>query len=268
MEKPREPSTSIETHVSEARALVEKAQDQSIILRILGGLAVRMHSQQFLNLYQSLGRTTETADIDAITYSKYQDKLESFFKHIDFNPEPDARRTPVIWGSRQIYVEPRGRFHVDVFFDKLEMSHTIDFRHRLEVDLPTVPIADILLGKMQIHEVNEKDIKDTIILIRAHQLGDSDEECINEKYVAKLLSEDWGFYYTVTKNLEKTKLMLQDYKIDKSDKDDVETKIARLLSRIESEPKTNRFKLRARIGEKKKWYNVVDETFKENQQWR
>jgi len=255
-----------EYFLNEARGLAEKANENGIVLRVLGALAVRIHSPEYASLHQNLGRlggNTEFTDIDVMTYGEFQDKLEPFFKSVGFNPEPRVRRTPSIWAYRQMYLEPKGQFHVDVFFDKLEMSHTIDFRGRLEVDYPTISLADILLEKMQIHRINEKDVKDSIVLIRAHSLGDTDKESVNEAYIAKLLSGDWGFYHTVTNNLNKTKLLLQDYEIPPNDKEDVVSKIDRLLTRIENEPKSSKFKMRARIGEKKKWYNDVDETIRE-----
>jgi hypothetical protein len=257
---------SSEYFLNEARRVVDRGKAEGITLRILGALAVRIHSPEFAELHQSLGRLgagTEFTDIDLMTYGKTRDKLEPFFKRTGFNPEPRVRRTPAIWAYRQMYVEPKGQFHVDLFFDKLEMSHTIDFRNRLEVDYPTISLADIVLEKMQIHHINEKDIKDTIVLIRAHECGDSDNECINEPYISSLLSEDWGFWYTVTNNLKKTKLFLQDYPIDQTHKDDVSKKIDRLLTKIDEAPKTTKWKLRARVGEKKKWYNDVDETIRE-----
>ena len=248
--------------------MVEKAQSEGISLRILGGLAVRLHCSEFLSLLQNLGRATQFADMDVITLAESQKRLEPFFKQNGFNPEPKMRRTPAIWAYRHVYLRPDGKSSVDVFFDKLEMSHTIDLRQRLAVDSPTIPLADLLLAKLQIHEINEKDVKDAIVLIRAHEIADNDQESINEKYIAQLMSQDWGFYHTVTTNLRKTKLLLQDYKIDQNDKNDVLSKIDRLLSRIESEPKTSMFRLRARIGEKKKWYNEVDETVREVLEWR
>lgn len=258
-------SISSDYFVGEARRLAEKANEAGITLRILGALAVRIHSPEFAGLHQSLGRlsgATEFTDIDVMTYGEFQDKLEPFFKSVGFNPEPRIRRTPSIWAYRQMYLEPKGQFHVDVFFDKLEMSHTIDFRGRLEVDYPTISLADILLEKMQIHHINEKDVKDSIVLMRAHDLGETDKESINQIYVAKLLAADWGFYHTVSNNLTKTKLLLQDYDVPQVDQEDVISKIDRLLTRIESEPKTSKFKMRARIGEKKKWYTDVDETIR------
>ena len=220
---------------------------------------------QNLWVYTALGRlggATEFTDIDVITYGDTRDKLEPFFRSMAYGPEPRVRRTPAIWAYRQMYIEPKRQFHVDVFFDTLEMSHTIDFRTRLEIDYPTISLADLLLEKMQIHHINEKDIKDTIVLIRAHPIGDADRECINQSYIARLLSNDWGFYHTVSLNLNKTKLLLSDYTISEEDKVDVTAKIDRLINRIEKEPKSMRFNMRARMGEKKKWYNDVDETIR------
>lgn len=268
MDKPEDSPASSQDPLSDIRTLVEKAQNESIILRILGGLAIRIHSLEFLSLHRDLGRETKLADVDLITYGDKRNRLEPFFKANGYNPDPSIRRTPAIWAYRQMYVAPNNQFTLDILFDKLEMSHTLDLRQRLEVDSPTISLADLLLAKMQIHKINEKDIKDTIVLIRAHQLADSDNNCVNELYIARLMSKDWGFYYTVTNNLKKTKLLLQDYNIDQTDKTDVVSKIDQLLARIESEPKTSGFKLRARIGEKKKWYNEVDETIREVKEWQ
>jgi hypothetical protein len=257
---------SSEYFLKEARRLVDESTAHGIVLRLLGALAVRTHSPEFANLHQSLGRLSgqnEFTDIDVMGYGKQSDKLEPFFKTIGFNAEPRIRRTPAIWAYRQMYLEPKGQFHVDVFFDALEMSHTIDFRKRLEVDYPTISLADILLEKMQIHHINEKDIKDSIVLLRAHEIGDHDKETVNENYIAQMLRDDWGFFHTVNLNLEKTKRLLEGYNVPQSDKDDVVKKIDRLTARIEAEPKSSGFKLRARVGEKKKWYNDVDEVIRE-----
>ena len=254
-----------EYFIEEAKRLVENAAAKSISMRILGALAVRIHCSEFVELHRALGRlggATEFTDIDVMTYGDTRDKLEPFFKSLGYNPEPRVRKTPVIWAYRQMYIEPKGQFHVDVFFDTLEMSHTIDFKNRLEVDRPTISLADLVLEKMQIHHINEKDIKDTIVVIRAHPIGDWDKECINQDYIARLLSNDWGFYHTVTLNLNKTKLLLSDYAISQEDKADVTAKIDQLISRIEKEPKSMRFNMRAKMGEKKKWYNDVEETIR------
>ena len=95
---------------------------------------------------------------------------------------------------------------IEVFFDKLEMNHTISFNKRLEADSPTLPLSELLLQKTQIVKINEKDIKDIIVLLRAHDVGKRDNETINLEALAQAgLISDWGFYYTVTTNLQKVK---------------------------------------------------------------
>jgi len=135
---------------------------------------------------------------------------------------------------------------------------------RLELDSPTITVTDIVLEKVQIHEINEKDIKDLIVLFRAHTIGERDEkEVINAKYIAKVLADDWGFWYDATTNLKKVKLFGKKYveegKMDQEDYDDVEKKIDELLEYIEKEPKSKKWQKRAKVGTKKQWWRPVDE---------
>ena len=113
---------------------------------------------------------------------------------------------------------------------------------------------------MQIVKINEKDIKDTIVLLLEHEIGDSDGETINSKYIAKLLSKDWGFYYTVTTNLNKVRSFLDRYEVLTSEqKSNASDKIDKLLEAVEKEPKSLGWKLRAKVGPAKKWYTEVEE---------
>ena len=134
----------------------------------------------------------------------------------------------VVWASRHMYDAPKG-FHVDVFYDRLDMCHNLDFKGRLELDSPTIPLADLLLEKMQIVKINEKDIKDSMVLLRAHNLASSGREDIDAEYVSELLSKDWGFYYTVTTNLNKIREMMPNYEaLTDEDKKDINAKIDQL----------------------------------------
>lgn len=162
--------------------------------------------------------------------------------------------------NRAIYKDESHNRSVDVFFDKLEMCHNLEFKNRLELDNPTIPLSDLLLQKIQIIKINEKDIKDIIILLREHQVGEFEKETVNINYIARLLSKDWGFWYTVTLNLDKTKEFLAEYKnLADADRKDVETKLDNILKRIEDEPKALQWKLRSKVGTSKKWYTEVEE---------
>jgi len=249
-----------EVFIEESRNIVEKAEQQGLVLRIMGALAIRHHTMEFSQLHQNLGRLgkQEFTDIDFISYGRFANKLERFFTGIGYPPNRGAKLMGVVWASRHMYDAPKG-FHVDVFYDRLDMCHNLDFKGRLELDSPTIPLADLLLEKMQIVKINEKDIKDSMVLLRAHNLASSGREDIDAEYVSELLSKDWGFYYTVTTNLNKIREMMPNYEaLTDEDKKDINAKIDQLLRRIDEEPKSRGWKMRAKIGTKKQWYTDVD----------
>jgi hypothetical protein len=140
------------------------------------------------------------------------------------------------------------------------MNHQIDFKGRLEVDFPTIPLAELLLEKVQIVHINEKDIKDAMVLFLEHDVGEGDKEIINLPRIAKIMSEDWGFYHTTTMNLNKIKSFLPKYEVlTEEQRNIVTSRIDRLLQAIENSSKSFRWKMRARVGPSKKWYTEVEE---------
>jgi len=140
------------------------------------------------------------------------------------------------------------------------MCHRIDWTKRLEVDKPTIPLADIVLEKLQIVEINPKDIKDLIILFLEHDVANEDNETINGKYVAELLSKDWGFWYTSTMNLNKLLTLMNEYiQLPEDESKLVKDRVNKLLTMIENQPKSMGWKMRSRVGTKQKWYMEVEE---------
>jgi hypothetical protein len=163
-------------------------------------------------------------------------------------------------GDRSIFNHQQNDFHVDVFYDKLDFSHVISWNNRLEVDNPTIPLAELLLEKMQIFQINEKDIIDTIMLLLEHPFGDSDDEVINIDRIAQLLAKDWGLWRTTTMNLSKVKQMAVSYtQLEDTKQAHVVSQVDLAQDRIEAEPKSTGWKLRARVGDRVKWYKEVDE---------
>ena len=269
--KPEEPIPD-EYFIRDAYRIVEEAEKRGIILRVIGALAIRIHSMEFEDLHRRLGRLGEGvqhfSDIDFVGYSKQRKKIEKFFeKDLGFIPNWQINR--LFGHKRLIFYHPKGWYHSDIFFDALEFSHDVFFgkkpgEGRLELDSPTITVTDLVLEKVQIHHINEKDIKDLIVLFRAHEIGESDEkDVINAKYIAKILADDWGFWYDATTNLKKVKLFGKKYveegKMDQEDYDDVVKKIDMLLNYIDREPKTKKWQKRAKVGTKKQWWRPVDE---------
>jgi hypothetical protein len=128
------------------------------------------------------------------------------------------------------------------------------------VDSPTLPLAELLLEKMQIVKINEKDIIDTIMLLLEHPLGGSDAETINLKHIARLCADDWGLWRTTTMNLDKVRQMAQMYaQLTSEQKAHVAAQVDTALARIHAEPKPLAWNIRNRVGDRVKWYKEVDE---------
>jgi len=245
--------------VGEARRIVAKAEKASITLRLMGATAVRLHCPKYTDLHRALGR--ELTDLDFMGYSKDLKKVRELFERLQYRQRRMGYAIAVsAHGERLIFDDTVNQRALDVFFDQLRMCHTIRFKGRLEKDKPTIPLADIVLEKLQIVRLNEKDVKDCVVLLLEHDVGDSEDETVNARYIEKLLSDDWGFYYTVTTNLRKITELLGAYaELSQEDRNNISSKIERLLSGIESEPKSLKWKGRARIGTSKKWYEDVGE---------
>lgn len=242
----------------EMRRIISVADERKVPLRILGGAAIRMHCPKNEYLYDQLKRVPKH-DMDFVTYNKFRPLTRKLFVDLGYEPYVTMMMTGATGRHRQIFNDKEGNKAIDVFLGKLEMCHVIDYTNRLELDSPTVPLADLLLQKLQIVQTNEKDLQDTIILLTEHDLGSSDKEVINSDYIARLLSNEWGFYYTVTQNLPKIKEFMNKYPLTDEDKKSVGERIDKLNSIIECTPKTLQWKLRAKVGPAKKWYNAVEE---------
>ena len=163
-------------------------------------------------------------------------------------------------GERAIFDRPETGMHVDVFYEKLNFCHVICWTGRLEVDSPSIPLAEMLLEKMQIVQINEKDIIDTIMLLLEHPLGDTDKETINIKRVAELCSTDWGLWRTTTMNLDKVRKLAPGYEqLSAEQKEKIRTQVDSAIKWIDDTPKSMAWQLRSRVGDRVKWYKDVDE---------
>jgi hypothetical protein len=173
-----------------------------------------------------------------------------------------------VWSGREIYVDPRGQRHsVDIFYDKLDFCHPVEFKGRLELDKPTIPLTDIVLEKLQIVEINEKDLKDLMILFLEHPVssaaGTGPEE-IDGAYIADRFARDWGFYYTASLNFDRMLSFLPRYEaFSQEHRETISGRIAELRGAIEAKPKSLGWKARAKVGTKKKWYRDVAEEYRE-----
>ncbi len=241
---------------NELKRILRASEEAGIMLRVIGSLAFQMHCPRYGNLQQAMGRVY--TDIDFAAYRKQSKAIQALMAGLGYTENREVYI--VSEGDRAIYNHTSSDLHVDIFYDKLDFSHTISWNGRLEVDSPTIPLAEMLLEKMQIVKINEKDIIDTIMLLLEHPLGDSDQEVINIARVAQLCSTDWGLWRTTTMNLDKVKQLAQTYpQLTDEQKARVASQVNLALKRIEEEPKSTAWRLRSRVGDRIKWYKDVDE---------
>jgi hypothetical protein len=249
-----------EVFIDEAKTLVDDAEKRGLLLRVMGGMAIYMHSKEYETLWRNLARlgTKVFTDIDFVAYGRQRNELYDFVQKRGYKTDP--RFLYQFGKTRHIFFGGRVPM-VEIFYDQLEMNHTIPYAGRLEVDKPTTPIGELMLQKLQVVKINEKDIKDLIVLIRAHEIGTDDREKINLKVFDFIdMWSDWGWYYTATMNLNKVKKFAQEYpQLSQDDKMTVGQRVDKLLAHIEGHPKTFKWKMRAKIGTKTMWYNPVDD---------
>jgi hypothetical protein len=242
-------------YVDRALGLVEDAREQGLELRILGSLAYRLHCPANIELFEQMKR--DLTDIDLAARGDQRRDVRTWLEARGFVVDQDI--VVATEGKRYCFTEPGSGTALDIFFDELYFCHPIPLRDRLELDYPTITPTDLLLEKMQIVELNPKDVKDSLVLLLEHSLDASGTDAIDHTYVARLLGADWGFYYTVTTNLERLRGHLGDGELDAGQAQIVEERIEALERAIEEEPKTGKWRMRARIGPRKRWYQEVAE---------
>ena len=195
----------------EAINLVEKAASDSLVLRITGSVAVRLHCDQHWPLLSSLGRRPYH-DIDFWGLGKDQQRIERFFAEHGYVVDPKCKHLHE-WGiKRLIFEHPGSAVKVDVFMDELVMAHTIAFKDRLLLDYPCVPLADLLLSKLQIHEITENDLMDLVVLLFEHPFGSGAGQ-IEIDHVARVLARDWCFWREATLNIGKIRCAVDRYDV-------------------------------------------------------
>ena len=237
----------------EHQRILAQSKKEGVDLRLLGALAFELRCREYADLRAAMGRTL--SDLDYLGLTKQWDEMVKVITSLGYSF--DERRAMLHGHERLIFFHPDG-LRVDVFFDRLDMCHTIDLRERLAVHDQTIPLSDLLLEKLQIVQITEKDIIDIIILFLAYPVTEN-ESGINADYIAGRMAWDWGFYHTSLTNLR----LVRDQHLPRFDllmesqHTLVQARIEEMLQAIELVPKTLKWKLRARVGTSVKWYKDV-----------
>jgi hypothetical protein len=248
--------TNAQEFIDEARKIIDKAGEHGVSLRLIGALAFNLHCPEYNYIHDKWGRVF--TDTDFVSRSEHGSTLIEVYRELGYRD--DEMITTLYGSSRMVFDNPETGFHSDIFYDKLDFCHVLPLRDRLDVDDLTIPLAELFLEKMQIVQINEKDIVDTLMLIREHDIGESDAETINGPVIGGFLAGDWGFWRTVTGNMEKLTTVLEQTDLfDSAGKSGIQEKLGAIRGYIDREPKPLSWKLRSKVGDKVKWYKEVDE---------
>jgi len=240
--------------VDEAQRIIKEADSREVTLRLLGGIAFRLRSPSALK--ENLRR--RYVDVDFVGLRKQRKEIQTLFTDLGYTPRTTFNA--MNGHSRLIFNDIQNERRVDIFLNEFEMSHKFDFSDRLRLDKVTLPLADLLLTKLQVYEITEREYRDVIACLKDHAFSEKDEltETINIKYIAGLCSNDWGLCKTATLNLQRIEDALPNYLPSQEEQAEVKAKIEQLRKRIEDEPKSFRWKMRARVGESVKWYELPE----------
>ncbi len=172
---------------------------------------------------------------------------------------PHARFNTINGRERLLFFDRENDRQVDVLVGTFRMSHEIPFGDRLTLEPVTVPLAELLLTKLQIVQLNEKDVRDALALLHDHPVEESDGDAINGAQIARLCAADWGLWRTFTANLEALEGHVGRYDLPEESKRRIAERVEKLLARIEEEPKPFGWRMRAKIGDRKRWYELPEE---------
>lgn len=238
----------------EMNRLIAAANDRSLLLRVLGGLAVKVHHKSDHPAFRR-----EFGDLDFVVAGKQRREFESFMPALGYSPH---KQFNLLNGSeRQIYYHNQTEMKLDVFVDAFSMCHKIPLEGRLHLHPVTIPPAELLLTKAQIADLNRKDALDIASLLLYVETGASDEKCINLTRIAQLCGADWGLYKTTSINLKRVEEVVSEESLAlaEAERSLIKKRVGEILGAFESMPKSLAWQMRAKVGTRVRWYEEVEE---------
>lgn len=245
-------AASTEDSITEGERLLEEAAAAKLKLKLTGGVAIAKICRSATENPQ-LRR--EYSDIDFIGRSRAAGEIERFFDAIGYRADNDFNS---LHGEhRMFFTDPNRDCEADVFLDEVRACHVLDLRDRIDIWPSTVPPADLLLSKLQVVETNEKDFQDIFALLLDHEVTD-DDSGVGLPRIVDLCSKDWGWWRTVTMVIERS-IAAGEERLSESEAQIVAGRLRRILAAIDDAPKSRRWKLRSKLGDRVPWHEEPEE---------
>jgi len=238
----------------EMQRLITAANAKSILMRVLGGVAIKVH-----RTVEHPAFAREYGDLDFVVTGKQRREFEAFMPQVGYSPH---KQFNLLNGSeRQIYYHNETEMKIDIFVDTFSMCHKIPLEGRLHLHPITIPLAELLLTKAQIAELNRKDALDIASLLFYAETGSSDEHFINLKRIAQLCGADWGLYKTTSINLKRVQEVVSEENINltEAERRVIKNRAGEILQVFETMPKSIAWQMRDKVGTRVRWYEEVEE---------
>jgi hypothetical protein len=236
--------------IAEAERISAAARASKVPVKLVGGAAVNLHSRSA----REAPLKRKYGDLDFVASSKQQASVQKLFESLGY--EGDRRFNTLNGHQRLLYLDGVNGRQIDVFIDRMKMCHVIELANRLGGDDACLTPADLLLSKLQVFEVNMKDLVDSIALLLDHPIADHEDDAINAAYLAQLLSQDWGLYRTLQLNTARVRDAAKEMPVPA---DTVNQRLDQLWDRVEAHPKSLKWRLRAKVGDRVSWYELPEE---------
>jgi hypothetical protein len=245
---------------AEATTIVTEAGEAGVTLRVMGSAGIRLHCAAPGPAMDLLGR--QPKDIDLVVPDKHRKGMRRYLESRGYVTDRDL--LIAMEGTRYSFCHSEHGTELDVFVEKLNFCHVIEVRSRLGRHPVTLAVEDLILGKLQIIEMTVTDVMDVAVILATHRVrdDDADPEGIDSGYIAGLLARDWGFHHTATRNLARMTALAGESPaadLGPGPVAQVREGIGQLLARIDAEPKSLAWRMRDKIGERKQWWQDVDE---------
>ena len=238
----------------EMQRLIAAANAKSILMRVLGGVAIKVH-----RTVEHPAFAREYGDLDFVVAGKQRREFEAFMPQMGYSPH---KQFNLLNGSeRQIYYHNETEMKIDIFVDTFSMCHKIPLEGRLHLHPITIPLAELLLTKAQIAELNRKDALDIASLLLYAETGSSDEHSINLKRIAQLCGADWGLYKTTSINLKRAEEIIsgENVNLTEAERGVIKQRADEILRVFETMPKSIAWQMRDKVGTRVRWYEEVEE---------
>jgi hypothetical protein len=243
-------NSPLDDPIEEAERIAAAARAAPVGIKLMGGAGIHLHSPSA----QRPPLRRKYGDLDYVMPKRDRKAVLAFFPSLGYEAN---ERFNVMQGDRRLYFfDNEHERQVDVFIDSIRMSHIIDLRGRLDHEGPCASPSDLLLSKLQIFEVNHKDLVDLTALLLDHPIAGQSDEAIDADYIARLTAGDWGFYRTLQVNIEKLDATLDELDVDR---DLVRSRLAEILKAVGAKPKSMKWRLRAQVGDRLRWYELPEE---------